>query len=267
MPLTRTLGALTVTALQDGEGPFYESRETVFTATAAQWAAADGFDPGARTPDGQWWLRFRCFAIRYGDGPVTLVDAGIGPAGSLAADWAPVPGLLPEELAAAGIDPAEVSSIVLTHLHTDHIGWAVPGYSPFVEARVVVQQADVDAYTASAGLTRQSEVLLEPLRAAGRLDVIDGDTTLGPGIRAVATPGHTPGHQSVLVEAADESLLVTGDLLVHAIQLLHPELHYGHDMDAERASATRREVLSTAAARGSLLATSHLGEPFRRAGE
>jgi len=260
VPSSRVLGDLTVIALQDAEGPFFEPREAAFeSATARHWAAADAFDPASRTSDGRWWLRFRTFAIRYGHGPVTLVDAGIGPAGAPAESWAPVPGHLPAELEAAGIAPGDVTAIVLTHLHTDHIGWAMPGTTPFPQARVVVQRADVEAFAAIRG----KDLLAEP----DRLDIIDGDTDLGPGVRAIATPGHTPGHQSVLVRAGDESILVTGDLLVHAIQLLHPELGYRHDMDADQARATREATLQAATRRGSLLAVSHLGKPFCRTKE
>jgi glyoxylase-like metal-dependent hydrolase (beta-lactamase superfamily II) len=253
---------LTVIALQDAEGPFFEPRENAIPdATPAQWAAADEQDPAARTADGRWWLRFRSFAIRYGDsGPVTLVDAGIGPAHSLAADWAPVPGRLPDELAAAGIQASDIEAVVLTHLHTDHIGWAVPADSPFTNARVIVQRADAEAFAEA----RQEEALLKPLREQGRLQVLDGDTPLSAGIRIIATPGHTPGHQSVLVESGDESLLVTGDLLVHTVQLLDPALGYGHDMDARQARESRQTALATAAARGSWLAVPHLGQPFGR---
>jgi glyoxylase-like metal-dependent hydrolase (beta-lactamase superfamily II) len=265
MAESRTLGPLTVLALQDAEGPFFSPREEAFPdATAEEWAAADAFDPAARYADGGWWLRFRSFAIRYGDGPVTLVDAGIGPAGSLAADWAPVPGHLPDELAAAGIDPGDVSAIVLTHLHNDHMGWAVPRDSPFTADRVIVQQADVDVYKANRDRAGQFDLLVEPLLAQGRLQVIAGDVALHPGVRIVATPGHTPGHQSVLVEDGDDSLLVTGDLLVHAIQLLHPDLAYASDMDPAAAATSRRRVLQGAIDRGSTLAVSHLGSPFRR---
>ena len=264
-----TPGPLTVIALQDAEGPHFDLREDALPgATAAQWAAADARDPGARAADGRWWLRFRSFAIRYGQsGPVTLVDAGIGPAGSLAADWAPVPGRLPREAAAAGIDPADVTAIVLTHLHTDHIGWAVPADSPFTRARVVVQRADVEAYAAARQWSRQQEVLLDPLREQGRLDVVDGDTTLSPGVRIVSTPGHTPGHQSVLVESGEESVLITGDLLVHAVQLVDPSIAYGHDSDAGRARESRQRALAAAAARGSWLAVSHLGTAYCRAAD
>ena len=264
MPLTHRVGKLTIVALEDAAGPFFLPRAEAFPdASAEQWAAADAADPTAVT-SGEWWLRFRSYAIRYAEGPVTLVDAGIGPAGSLAADWAPVPGHLPDELAAAGIAPSEVTAIVLTHLHNDHMGWAVPRDSPFTAARVVVQQADVDVYKANRDQAGQYDLLIEPLMAQGRLQVLAGDAPLDPGRRIVATPGHTPGHQSVLVEDGDESLLVAGDLAVHMIQLLHPEVAYASDMDPAQARATRRRVVEEVIARGTTLAVSHLGSAFRR---
>lgn len=264
MPLTRTIGPITVTALLDGAGPAFISRSSAFPdATAAQWATADRWDPGALTADGSWWLPFRSYAIRYADRPVCLVDAGIGPADSLAASYAPVPGRLPSELAAAGIDPSEVEAIVLTHLHSDHIGWAAPPDSPFPSARVIVQQADVEAYTANRSQAGQYDRLIAPLRAEGRLQEISGGLVLAPGVRIVPTPGHTPGHQSVWAYEGSESLLVTGDLLVHAIQLVDPDLAYASDMDPSQARETRRAILDDVRARSATLAVSHLGTEFR----
>jgi glyoxylase-like metal-dependent hydrolase (beta-lactamase superfamily II) len=259
MPIARSVGGFTVTALSDGAGPYPGTRASAFAdATDAQWAAADAADPGARSADGEWWLTFRSYAIRYADGPVTLVDAGFGPEGALAADWTPVPGRLPAELAAAGIDPADVSTIVLTHLHNDHMGWAVPRDTPFTAAEVVVQRADVELYTADRHEAGQYDVLIEPLRAQERLRVVSGDVDLGRGLTIVSTPGHTPGHQSVLIADGDDQLLITGDLLVHAIQLLDPTLAYAGDGDVALARETRQRVL----ARGSALAVSHLGTAF-----
>jgi glyoxylase-like metal-dependent hydrolase (beta-lactamase superfamily II) len=266
MPLSRTLGSITVTALTDGEGAFFQPRTEAFPdATAAHWREADRRDPTSVTADGRWWLPFRSFAVRAGDGPVTLVDAGIGPAGSPAASWAPVPGRLPAELAAAGIDPADVRTVVLTHLHSDHIGWAVtgtPGRPYFPRADYLVQRAELDAMeTINPGLPAG---LVAPLRAAGQLRVVDGDTPLTPGVRLLSTPGHTPGHQSVLVDSGDERLLLTGDLLVHAVQLVDPDLTYAHEQDPTTARTSRTTLLRTLASTPTPthLATPHLGTPF-----
>ncbi|MBM0227183.1 MBL fold metallo-hydrolase, partial [Micromonospora sp. ATA51] len=247
MPLSRTLGSITVTALTDGEGPFFQPRAEAFPdATEAQWREADRRDPGSVTADGEWWLQFRSFAVRDDDGPVTLVDAGIGPADSPAASWAPVPGRLPAELAAAGVDPADVRTVVLTHLHSDHIGWAVtgtPGRPYFPNAEYLVQRTELDALESFH--PELPARLVGPLRAAGRLRVVDGDTPLTPAVRVLSTPGHTPGHQSVLVDSGDERLLLTGDLLVHAVQLVDPTLAYAHEEDPAAARTSRTALLHT----------------------
>jgi glyoxylase-like metal-dependent hydrolase (beta-lactamase superfamily II) len=256
MPLTRALGPTTVVALHDGEGTFFQPREEAFPQVSAElWARTDERDPGAVTPDGQWLLRFRCFAVRHGD-HLTLVDTGIGPAGSLAASWAPVPGRLPDELTAAGIDPADVDTVVLSHLHTDHIGWAVVGTPYFPNATYLLQRADAE----TLARPELEERLFAPLKNTGQLRLVEGDTPIVAGVTAIATPGHTPGHQSVLIEYGPEQLLVTGDLLVHAVQLVAPETAYLHEVDSEAARDSRTKLLKA----GITLATSHLSEPFVR---
>jgi glyoxylase-like metal-dependent hydrolase (beta-lactamase superfamily II) len=254
------IGAATVIALDDGQGPFFEPRTRAFpTATPAHWRAADAADPRALGADGGWVLRFRCFAIRYDDGRTVLVDAGIGPADAPAAAWAPTPGRLPESLAAAGIAPADVHAVVLTHLHTDHIGWAVVDGAPyFPNARYVMQRAEADAIRDLG--SPAGPYAIAPLTAAGVLDLVDGDTPVAPHLTAVATPGHTPGHQCALLDSGTDRVLVTGDLLVHAVQLVDPTLPYAHEMDPATAAASRTRLLALP---GPLtLATAHLGEAF-----
>jgi glyoxylase-like metal-dependent hydrolase (beta-lactamase superfamily II) len=174
-----------------------------------------------------------------------------------------VPGRLPEELAAANIATTDVTAVVITHLHTDHVGWAVVGDGRpyFPNARYVLQKAEVAAVDRiNPSLDGR---LLDPLRATGQLTPIDGETSLAVHTRIVPTPGHTPGHQSVLVTASDEEILITGDLLVHAIQLVDPDVPYALEMDPDLARRSRRERFDLLRQRrGAALATPHLSTAF-----
>jgi glyoxylase-like metal-dependent hydrolase (beta-lactamase superfamily II) len=145
------------------------------------------------------------------------------------------------------------------------VGWSVsPDRAPrFPRARYVVQHDEITALE-QAGSPLLSSVIA-PLRAADQLHEIDGEVTLtrGPArIVAVPTPGHTPGHQSVLVEAGDRQVIVTGDVLVHAVQLADPDLPYAYEADPALARETRRALLAGGRDAGAVLATAHLTRPF-----
>lgn len=257
----REFPGATVYALCDGVGPFFRPREEAFPGTSAgTWAAADRLDPLAVDAQGRWMLHFHCYAIRFAAGPTVLVDAGIGPAHAPAKSWAPVPGQLPEQLALAGIEPSSVDIVVLTHLHTDHVGWAVGDFFP--NARHVLQQAEADAVaTVNPGL---AGTLVEPLRAAGRLQLVDGRAPIGPGLEVLPTPGHTPGHQIALLATPGGALAVTGDLYLHALHLIDPAQEYLFDSDPVQARRSRQELLETLGP-DATLATSHPTEPFHPA--
>lgn len=233
-----------VTPLCDAVGPMGE---------AIRRPLAETF-PGAGLPEEPWILHFHCYLLRDSAGRLTLVDTGIGGTDSPASLWAPVPGALTGELAAAGVAPADIGTVILTHLHSDHAsGTVTDGRPAFENARHVIQRAELDA---AAGA--MADQVLKVIK--GQLQVVDGDAEVAPGLHVHLTPGHTPGHQIVRVG----DLAITGDLVLHPAQLADPAVRYVYDDDQERAAATRAEVLAGLRAERALLATAHFAEPFVR---
>ncbi len=211
--------------------------------------------PGAGLPDEPWVLHFHCYLLRSAAGRLTLVDTGIGGADSPASSWAPVPGTLAAELSAAGVTPAEIDTVVLTHLHSDHASGVVTddGRPAFENARYVLQQAELDA-AQGPSLHR----LITPIK--GQLQVVEGQAEVAPGIHVHLAAGHTPGHQIVRVG----DMAMTGDLVLHPVQLDDPAVRYLYDDDQEAAARTRAEVLGTLRTEHAILATAHFSEPFLR---
>jgi glyoxylase-like metal-dependent hydrolase (beta-lactamase superfamily II) len=158
------------------------------------------------------------------DDRVVLVDTGIEDppdgqfAGTTLRDGGPGP--LREGLAAAGLEPADVDQVILTHLHHDHTG----NIELFSEAEFFVQRSELDAARDPLPYLRRvySE---EHLEAIERSDptVVDGDMRVCEGIELLHTPGHTEGTQSVLVETSAGPYVIVSDL-VYCQQNLEPDL-------------------------------------------
>ena len=153
--------------------------------------------------------------------------------------------------------------MVLTHLHEDHVGWVIgrAGLPLFASAEHVVQATEVRAV---AGDRIIVEATIDPLRAADLLREVDGVTLAARNGTSTSSPppGHTPGHQSVWLSSGEDELLLTGDILVHAVQLIAPSVAYAAEDDPVIAAATRERVYAEACCRGADLATAHLTEPF-----
>ncbi|HEY3559426.1 MAG TPA: MBL fold metallo-hydrolase [Kribbella sp.] len=202
---------------------------------------------------GGWLLHFHSYLV-IGDGGVVLVDAGVGPAGGEAAEWLGVSGRLPGLLEQVGVTADDVDAVVLTHVHLDHVGWASDGVRPaFPRAEYVVQRAELDHVR--GGQTYSNRI--RPIEETGQLRVVDGEGVLR-GMRLLPTPGHTPGHQSVVTERA----ILGGDVLVHPAQARWPELTYVYERDPAVAITSRHELLTLAAATGLPIAAAHPEAPL-----
>ncbi|WP_433181108.1 MBL fold metallo-hydrolase [Actinoallomurus sp. CA-150999] len=244
----KVFAGVEVTPLCDAVGPMGPTLrrpldETFPGATAEHWAAVDAAD---------WVLHFHCYLLRDPANRTILVDTGIGGTDGPASTWAPVPGRLMAEVAAAGLRPEDVDVVVLTHLHSDHAGGAVvDGVPAFPDARYLLQRDELDWV--------RGPVLDQVVRPLGdSLQVVDGLVEMASGITLVPTPGHTPGHQSVEVGP----LVLGGDVVLHPVQLVDPSIRYAHDEDADLAAATRAALLTRIRERSGTLGTAHFAEPF-----
>jgi glyoxylase-like metal-dependent hydrolase (beta-lactamase superfamily II) len=252
MTTSITVGTMRITALNDGTSHL----------PPMMYPGLD-FDahPELLENDGTYHIPVGCFLIQS-DAFTILVDAGIGPADipfpadlAAAAGLSPPPefiaegGKLPDELAAAGVAPEDVTTVFLTHLHGDHVGWVAPGGTLFFpNAEVVYGAADWDALIAPAPADDPARIGMEAAKAAGSLRAIDATTVeIAPGVTALHTPGHTPGHYAVRVTSDGEEADLLGDAVHHALQLTDTGISFLSDVDAEHALQTREDLFALVA--------------------
>lgn len=145
-------------------------------------------------------------------------------------------------LAAAGHRPEDVTHIVLTHMHPDHItGLMAGGAANFPNAQLIFPKAENDYWAANPSEAYSANVA--PMVANAR-QIEDGEDIV-PGIRAEGAYGHTPGHTTYLVESDGQRLLVTGDTFNHyAYSVERPEWHVRFDIDKDKGAQTRAQVLA-----------------------
>ncbi len=249
--------------LVDAAGPIDTTNREAFPgATDDQWAAARALDPTAFGPDDAWVLPFRAYVLVGPDDSVTIVDLGVGTASSPAGvvgSWSR--SRCPTGSPQLGIEPVDVGTVVLTHLHEDHVGWVLgrAGLPLFANAEHVVQATEVRAVADDRMIV---EATIDPLRGGGPAARGRRRHPAAGRHRPRADPRTHPGHQSVWLSSGDDVLLLTGDMLVHAVQLVAPSVAYAAEDDPVVAAATRERMYAEARRRGADLATAHLTEPF-----
>ncbi|SHG36640.1 MBL fold metallo-hydrolase [Geodermatophilus nigrescens] len=231
------IGEVRVDAVADGT---FVARPSYFGADVPAGAHPEVFDR-----DGAAWLPIGCFVVRSGD-RVVLVDAGLGPEVQQLPDRMLLAGgQLPTGLRALGVHPDDVTDVVVTHLHADHVGWlfGLDAEPVFGGATVWFGAGDrahfVDGPGEMAGHVRDG---FRRWAGTSRLRELSEDVAVAPGIDAVLTPGHTPGHLSVAVTAGDERLLLLGDAITCPVQLAEPQWRSMGDVDAALADRTRRRL-------------------------
>ena len=218
-------------------------------------------------PPGEITVPWTCLFINTGQQWV-LVDTGAG-AGSV-----PTAGKLLQNLQAEGIEPIDIDVVIITHGHPDHIGGNTDseGRPVFPNARYVMWKDEWEFWTSEPDLTQLKvpeelkQIMrsfaaknLPPLQA--RLRLVDNETQILPGIRAIAAPGHTPGHMALVISSDNERLLYISDAVLHPIHLEQPDWYPAFDFAPDQAMATRRQLLNRIAAKKVLMIASHFPFP------
>jgi glyoxylase-like metal-dependent hydrolase (beta-lactamase superfamily II) len=204
--------------------------------------------------------------INTGD-HLVLVDTG---AGSLGPDT----GQLIPNLRAADIAPEEIDTVIITHGHVDHIGGIVDaqGRHAFPNARYVMWKTEWEFWTESPDLSSLQipdglkQVLIDAASAqlppiCDRVDLLEEEGEILPGIDALAAPGHTAGHMALRIRSEGEQLLYLVDAVIHPIHIEQPDWIAAVDLLPEATVVTRRRLLGQAAVEDALVLAYHFPFP------
>lgn len=194
-------------------------------------------------------LSVNCFLLEADGKPGVLIDCGAG------GQWEPTLGHLDEAMTEAGIDPASIGTVALTHTHLDHLNGLVTrdgrvGF-PYL-GRIVIAQDAVASFVSQPHLERFQHLLV-PMG--------DGDP-VSDRLAALSIPGHAAGHMAYVLNTGEDQIVFCGDVIhVPAEQFARPELTWAYDDNQSVAQATRVKLLREASSSQTWLAGAHMAKP------
>ncbi|HWV41735.1 MBL fold metallo-hydrolase [Pseudorhodoplanes sp.] len=276
------VGDVTITRVIEAEGlraPEYMFRGlTPDIVQGHQWLR-----PNFATEAGQLISSIHAFVIESADRRI-IVDTCVGNDKARRMPiWNGLQTAFLDDLAAAGYPPERIDTVLCTHLHVDHVGWntrLVDGrwVPTFPNARYIFGRIEFehwsrgpevvktgDAPVAVAEIVMECDAIYQdsilPIVEAGLHELVEYDHQLTSEIRLMPTPGHSPGHVSVVVSSKGETAVITGDLMHHPIQCAMPGLASNFDFDVEMARKTRAEFLARHADKPILVLGTHFATP------
>jgi glyoxylase-like metal-dependent hydrolase (beta-lactamase superfamily II) len=252
-----TIGDIVVSAINDGV--HQASFDDLVTRDRAACESAHLGEFRLAPP----WLTINCFVIRTGDRTV-LVDAGY------ARETEHV-GRLAENLKAMNVAPADIDTIVMTHMHGDHQAGLTDasGKAIFPKAELILHENEFAYWTDDGAMARMPpdgqrnfHLARVALGAYGdRVRTVKTDE-VAPGVRAFPTPGHTPGHTAWLIDSRGDQLLIWGDIIhFPGMQFAFPDTSVAYDIDSAAAAEERKKVLKFVAGEKLRVAGVHLDFP------
>ena len=255
----RRVGDIVVTALSDGHLDGSIDVLKNITPEEARRILGDNFRPARRT-------QVNAFLI-YSAGRLALVETGSGNY------LLPTAGKLLENVRAAGVDPADIEAVLLTHMHPDHSAGLTDmatGKRNYPNAELVMHEKEPKHWFDDAKMAAAPERAKKLYFQAGREQVtpyksrwrLFREGEVFPGVTAIPRQGHTPGHTTFLVSSGKDQLLIWGDTVhVPEIQTARPEVCMEFDTDADGAAASRRKVFDMVATERLLVTGMHLHFP------
>lgn len=262
-----TVGNVEITAVLDMVPPSREPSMMFPTTSAADWAQhQDALE------NGQLQLYYGVWVVKS-QGQLILVDTGLGPGphpdrgnvtGNLYENLRPVLAP-PDNTQNTNVSPSdEINIVVHTHLHGDHVGWNLryQGGMPaptFRRAKYLVPKLDWDHFTAADVINSAPHVREQvmPLRRLRKMELIEGEYNITNEVRTLPTPGHTPGHQAILITSQGQRAIIAGDVLHNKAQVVESSWCAGVDTDKEQSTKSREDLLERAEREESVVAAGH----------
>jgi len=273
-----TVGDARITGVIEYSGPTHDpaflypavdkaERDAVLKANAS-WLAPNHYVPHMD----RLIVTIQLWVVHAG-GNVIVIDTGVGnrkprPAermdrlNTLVMPW----------LEAAGAGPSQVTHVVMTHMHTDHVGWNTVEKDgnwvlTFPKARYLFPKDEFDYWhalhqkgEAVNGGSHVDSVL--PIIDAGLADFMDGKSEVAGCLAPEPVPGHAPGMLSFRIRSRGEEGIFTADIMHNAIQIARPDWNDRYCLWPDKALESRAAVLARAAERGALIMPMHLGSPY-----
>ena len=211
--------------------------------------------------DGKFITSIGAFLVEKGD-RIIAVDAGIGPVTIDFPGFGPfIGGKYLDSLKETGVSPQDVTDMVFTHMHLDHVGWTTVEADgrrqlTYPQARHLVTAAEWEFWHGGDNPAGpHPEFVQKPLE--GRLEMISGGDTIAPGITVISTPGHSPGHISLRLETGADTIYILGDLLHGTHQLAEPDWSVAFDTDADLARQSRHALYPELVKPNTIVAAGH----------
>ncbi len=267
-----TIGDITVTRVLEGE--WGEILPTLIPAASPEAVLPIAWlRPDFVTEAGKLKINVQAFLLDLA-GARILVDTCVGNDKALpvANFWSDLDLPFLERLAAAGATRESIDVVLCTHLHVDHVGWntmKVDGrwVPTFPNARYLFGREELAHFRHHVAHGEETRLLpldqavfaqsVNPILESGQMEEVESDHQIAPGVRLIPTPGHTPGHVSVLIESAGTTALITGDCIHHPCQIAHPEWTSISDTSPDDAVVTRRDLFERLAGSQTLMIGSH----------